>query len=166
MTGESPAHMIQIRPAVPADASLIVRFGQALAEFEKEPAENVHLDEQKVLEHAFGASPKFEVLIAEIDRSPVGMALFFQNFSTWTARPGIWVEELFVEGAWRGRGVGRELLAAVARLAEERGCGRVELAVLDWNPAADFYRTLGFQPLEQWRTFRLDEAGIELLSGK
>lgn len=146
---------IRVRPARNSDAATIVRFVKALAEFEKEPLENVRLDEEAVLDHAFGDKPRFEVLIAELDRSPVGMILFFENYSTWAALPGIWIEELFVEELFRGQGVGRALMDSVVQLAESRNCGRVELAVLDWNPAAEFYRSRGFEPLGDWTTFRL-----------
>lgn len=146
---------IRVRPAASSDAAIIVRFVNTLAKFEKEPLENVRLDEATVLEHAFGDKPRFEVLIAELDRSPVGMILFFENYSTWAARPGIWIEELFVEERFRGQRVGRALMNSVVQLAESRGCGRVELAVLDWNPAAEFYRSQGFEPLGNWTTFRL-----------
>lgn len=151
---DDSAASVRVRPAVSSDAKTIVHFVRELARFEKEPLENVHLDEETVLKHAFGERPRFEVLIAEAAGTPVGMVLFFENFSTWTARPGIWVEELFVEKQFRGQGTGSRLIKAVFELAKSRGCGRVELAVLDWNPAADFYSSQGFEQLNEWAIYR------------
>lgn len=152
--GEVPAD-VRIRPAIGSDAGTIVRFVKELAEFEKEPSENVLLDEATVLEHAFGDRPHFEVLIAEKDSYPVGMVLFFENYSTWAARPGTWIEELFVEENHRGNGIGVSLIQSVVQLAKHRGYGRVELAVLNWNPAVDFYRSQGFEKLSEWSIYRL-----------
>ena len=150
----------RIRAARPQDAGLIVGYVRSLAEFEKEPLENVLIDEEAVLAHAFGEHPKFEVIIAERHGTAAGMALFFKNYSTWTAKPGIWVEELFVEEQHRKHGVGNALMREIARIAASRGCGRVELAALRWNPATEFYRHLGFEALDGWQTYRLDAAGI------
>ncbi len=155
MEASDGAGHICVRPATPSDAATIARFSRELAIFEKEPLENVKLDEEAVLKHAFGEKPRFEVLIAEVGGDLVGMALFFENFSTWTASPGLWIEELFVEERFRGLGVGSALISKVVGLAEKRSFGRVELAVLDWNPAADFYRMQGFERLDEWSTFRL-----------
>ncbi len=148
--------LFSVRPAIPADTAIITSFVRQLAEFEREPLENVLLTEADVLEHGFGQNPRFEVMIAEHVGEPVGMALFFETYSTWAARPGIWIEELFVVEEFRGQGAGKLLVDAVVKLANERGCGRVELAVLDWNPARDFYARQGFFELESWRTYRLE----------
>ena len=165
MTADEPCEReISTRPATASDASLIVRYVRALAAFENEPLENVLLDEAAVLEHGFGDTKRFEVIIAERDSNPVGMVLFIENFSTWAARPGIWVEELFVEEEHRRLGVGHALMAAVAELATERGCGRVELAVLNWNPAKDYYSRLGFSKLDEWHISRLDSTGSKQLA--
>ncbi len=153
--GRDASENSRIRQATAADASTIVHFVRELAKFEREPLSSVKLDEQTVLEQAFGDTQRFEVLIAEAGGQPVGMALFFENYSTWAARPGIWIEELFVEEDFRGQGLGRQLVEAVVDIARSRGCGRVELAVLDWNPATDFYRHHGFEELDEWRTYRL-----------
>ncbi len=152
---------IIVREAAEADAELIVHFVRELAKFEKEPVETVRLTATEVLRDAFGLSPKFEVLIAEFKATPVGMALFFENYSTWTARPGLWIEELFVEEQYRRHGIGRRLLSEVARLARERSYGRVELSALKWNPAIAFYRRLGFEPMDDWQTYRVDSTGID-----
>lgn len=152
---EASSRRIEIRPAIPADAELIVHFVKELAKFENEPLENVKLTPEIVSKDGFGSESRFEVLIAEVSGKPVGMALFFSTYSTWTAKPGIWVEELFVEEEHRSTGVGRQLLSAVVELAKERDYGRVELAVLKWNPAVGFYEHMGFEPMREWQTYRL-----------
>src|SRR5208282_1436669 len=123
--------------------------------FEKEPVEHVRITEADVHRDAFGPSRRFEVLIAEIDRKPVGFALFFPNYSTWEGKPGLYIEDIFVEESARKSGIGRKLIAAVAKIAESRRCARIDLAVLDWNPARDFYHRLGFHHAEPWQIFRL-----------
>ena len=155
---------ITVRHAVPGDEALILHFVRQLAVFEKEPPETVKMDEDAVRRHAFGERPYFEVLIAEVDGKPAGMALFFHNFSTWEGRPGLYVEDIYVDEPLRGCGVGRALMRAVARLALERDCGRIELAALRWNPARGFYNRLGFKPLEEWESLRLDGQGIARLA--
>lgn len=155
---------LQIRFATPDDAGTIVRFVRGLADFEGEPAESVRLTEADVLRDGFGASPRFEVLIAERARRPVGFALFFPNYSTWEGKPGLYVEDLFVEESERGGGVGRALMAACARVALDRGWGRLELAVLDWNPAREFYARLGMRQSEAWLPYRLDPEAVAALA--
>lgn len=123
----SHAPGIRVRPATASDASLVVNYVRALAEFENEPPGNVRLDEAAVLRDAFSERSRFEVLIAEVNQRPAGMALFMENYSTWTARPGIRAEELFVEEQFRNQGVGRSLMAALSRIAIERNSGRIEL---------------------------------------
>ena len=154
--GEEPINTIVVRVAVESDAGTIARFVRELAEFEKEPLENVRMDEAAVLSHAFGEQRHFEVLIAENGDTPVGMALFFETYSTWAARPGIWIEELYVVEDRRGQGIGSRLLESVVDIARKRNYGRVELAALDWNPAIGFYEARGFQELSEWKTFRFD----------
>jgi GNAT superfamily N-acetyltransferase len=112
----------------------------------------------------FGADPAAEVLLAVEDGRAVGLALYFRNYSTFLGRPGIYLEDLFVEPAWRGRGLGKALLKAVARTAVQRGCGRFEWAVLDWNaPAIRFYESLGARPLRDWTVFRVTGEALEKL---
>lgn len=155
---------IRIRWAVENDAALIVRFVRQLAVYEKEPAENVRITEADVRRDGFGASPRFEALIAELDGEPAGFALFFPNYSTWEGRPGLYIEDIFVEERARKSGIGRALIAAIAKIARARGCVRVDLQVLDWNPAREFYRRLGLRHLETWQPFRLTGAQLATLA--
>lgn len=153
-----------IRPARREDVPEIARLIRGLAEYEKLSGA-VHLDEARLAESLFGPRPYAEVLVAEEGRRLVGYALFFHSFSTFLARPGIYLEDLFVEPAERGKGYGKGLFAAVARIALERGCARLEWAVLDWNaPAIGFYRTLGSEPLGDWTTYRMIGEPLRLLA--
>jgi ribosomal protein S18 acetylase RimI-like enzyme len=162
-----PDSTISIRAATEADVPLILRFIRALAEYEREPDAVVatHDDLQRWL---FGEKPAAEVVFAQVDDREAGFALFFPNFSTWLGRPGLYLEDLFVLPEYRRRGIGRELLAHLARIAIERGYGRVEWAVLDWNePAIGFYKRLGARAMDEWTTYRLDgEALLRLVSGE
>ena len=147
--------MIEIRIARPADAALVLQFIRELADYEK-LSDQVVATEAGITETLFGAHRAAEALIAELDGAPAGFAIFFPNYSTFLARPGIYLEDLFVKPAFRRQGVGRALFTRVARLAVERGCGRFEWSVLDWNaPAIAFYRSLGAVPLDDWTVFRL-----------
>ncbi|WP_293881952.1 GNAT family N-acetyltransferase [Sphingomonas sp.] len=151
---------VTIRPAGPSDLDAIIAFIRALADYEK-LADEVRLDRATLDRHLFGARPMAEVLIAEIDAQPVGFALFFHNFSTFEGRPGIYLEDLFVDPAARGAGAGRALLSRLAALAVERGCARLEWSVLDWNePAIRFYKSLGATPMDGWTINRV--AGFAL----
>ena len=144
-----------IRFATPSDTATIVGLIRALAEYER-LAHAVVLDPRRLHGHLFGPRPFAEVLLAEEGTDVVGFALFFPNFSTFLGKPGIYLEDIFVRPEHRGKGHGKALLAAVARLAVERDCGRMEWSVLDWNePAIEFYRAMGAAPLDEWRTFRL-----------
>jgi GNAT superfamily N-acetyltransferase len=154
----------RIRWATENDAALIVYFIRALAVFEKDQVEHVRITEADVRRDAFGKSRRFEVLIAEIDRKPVGFALFFPNYSTWEGKPGLYVEDIFVEESARKSGLGRKLIAAVAKVAQSRGCARIDLAVLDWNPARGFYDRLGFRHAEPWQIFRLGASNFPALA--
>src|SRR5205085_715118 len=131
---------------------------------EGEPAASVKLTEPDLLRDIFGMTPRAEVLIAERDDAPLGFALFFHNYSTWEGRSGLYIEDLFVEETARGSGVGRALMAAVARLACERGCARVELGVLDWNPAREFYHRLGMRHMAEWLPYRMDGEAVTKLA--
>jgi GNAT superfamily N-acetyltransferase len=156
-----------IRPATAADVPVIARLIRALAEYEK-LSHAVVLDEAALRDHLFGSQPYAEVLLAEDGGRTVGFALFFHNYSTFLAKPGIYLEDLFVEPESRGRGLGKALLQELARLAVERGCGRLEWAVLNWNePAIGFYRSLGAKPMDEWTVYRLtDEPLRALAAGK
>ena len=152
-----------IRWATESDAALIVHYIRELAIFEKEDVANVHITEADVCRDAFGTPRRFEVLIAEVDRKPVGFALFFPNYSTWEGKPGLYIEDIFVEESARKFGIGRKLIAAVAKIAQSRGCARIDLAVLHWNPARGFYHRLGFRHAEPWQIFRLAAADFAAL---
>jgi GNAT superfamily N-acetyltransferase len=143
-----------------------VRLVRELALYEREAAERVRLTEEDVVRDGFGERPRFKVLLVEIGDEPVGFALFFENYSTWEGRPGIYVEDLFLEERARGLGLGRELLAEIARIAETRGCLRIDLAVLDWNPTREFYDRLGFEKLPEWNAYRLTQPGIAKLANR
>lgn len=155
-----------IRPATPADVPTIARLIGALAEYERLSHEVV-LDERDLAAHLFGPRPYCECLIAEDAGTPVGFALFFHNYSTFLAKPGVHLEDLFVLPEYRGRGHGKGLFLAVARLAAERGCGRFEWAVLDWNePAIGFYKALGAISMSDWTVMRLTgDALTRLVAG-
>ncbi len=155
---------IRIREATPADVPLILDFIRRLAGYEKLAHECVATEEDLWVS-LFGSAPVAEVLIAEIDELPLGFALFFTSFSTFLAKPGIWLEDLFVLPEYRGRGAGKALLAHLAALVQERGWGRLEWAVLDWNePAIDFYRSLGAEPQEEWTTWRMTGESLRLMA--
>jgi GNAT superfamily N-acetyltransferase len=147
---------ITVRWATPADAGLIYGFIRGLAEYER------LLDlfvgtEEALREHLFGPRPYCEVIIAEDAAGPAGFALFFHNYSTFLMRPGIYLEDLFVLPERRGAGIGRALLGRLAEIAVERGCGRLEWSVLDWNePAIGFYKRLGARLMDDWTTCRLE----------
>jgi len=147
---------MSLRAATAADLDTIIELIHALAEYEREP-EAVQLDRETLRKHLFGPRPYAEVILAETDSGEsAGFALFFHNFSTWVGRPGIWLEDLFVRPAHRGRGYGKALLGELARLALERGCGRLEWSVLDWNePSIAFYRALGAVAMNEWTTYRV-----------
>jgi GNAT superfamily N-acetyltransferase len=150
-----------IRPATSSDVPTIARLIRALADYER-LSHAVVLDETKLGEHLFGPRPFAEVLLAEDAGHVLGFALFYHNFSTFLGQPGIYLEDLFVEPEHRGKGYGKELLLTLARLAVERGCGRLEWAVLNWNESAiQFYKKLGAEPMTEWTVYRL--AGDALL---
>jgi GNAT superfamily N-acetyltransferase len=154
-----------IRPAIPEDVPTLIQFIFELAEYER-LSQTANLDADRLREHLFGSLPCVEALIAEDDNQPIGFALFFTNYSTFQCLPGIYLEDIFVRPAFRGRGVGRALFLTVAKLAVERQCGRMEWAVLDWNESAiGFYQSLGARPLDDWTKYRLtDEALIQAAS--
>ena len=153
-----------IRPATAADTPTIAALIRALAEYER-LSHAVFLDEGQLRTHLFGPRPFAEVLLAEEAKEIVGFALFFHNFSTFLGQPGIYLEDLFVRPEYRGRGHGKALLSALARLAVERGCRRLDWAVLDWNePSLRFYRSLGAVPLEDWTLYRLSGDALQTMA--
>ena len=153
-----------IRPATVADVPIILELIRALATYERAPNE-VTATEENLVEVLFGERPAAEVLLAFENETAVGFAVFFHNFSTWLGRPGLYLEDLFVRPEDRGKGYGRALLIQLANIARDRGCGRMEWAVLDWNePAIEFYRKLGAKPMDDWTVFRLTRDGIAELA--
>jgi GNAT superfamily N-acetyltransferase len=155
----------EIRTTTEADIPVILQLIRDLAEYERAP-EAVVTSEAGLREVLFGAKRSAEVLLALEQTTPVGFAVFFHNFSTWLGRPGLYLEDLFIKPEKRGKGYGRALLERLAQIAKERGCGRMEWAVLDWNePAIQFYRKLGAKPMDEWTVFRLTEEGIAKLAG-
>jgi GNAT superfamily N-acetyltransferase len=154
----------QIRPATLDDVPTILSLIRDLAQYERAPNEVV-ATEEGLREVLFGERPAAEVVLALEGKMPVGFAVFFHNFSTWLGRAGLYLEDLFVRPDARGKGYGRALLVHLARIAQERGCGRMEWAVLDWNePAIQFYRKLGAAPNKEWTVFRLTSEGIAKLA--
>lgn len=146
---------ISIRAAVETDAALILDFIRRLAEYERLTHEVV-ATEERLRRDLFGPKPAAEVLIADVGGEPAGFALFFQNYSTFLAQPGIYLEDLFVLPEQRKLGIGRRLLGHIAALALDRGCGRFEWSVLDWNaPSIRFYESLGAKALREWHIYRL-----------
>ncbi|MGE5213427.1 MAG: N-acetyltransferase family protein [Nitrospirota bacterium] len=154
----------QIRRAQVDDVSVILELIRDLATYERAPEEAVATKDQLV-DVLFGERPVAEVLLALEGDSPVGFAVYFYNFSTWLGRPGLYLEDLFVKPEKRGKGYGRALLVELAKIARNRGCGRMEWAVLNWNePAIKFYRTLGAKPMNEWTVFRLTREEIAKLA--
>jgi GNAT superfamily N-acetyltransferase len=154
----------QIRPARVNDVPIILQLIRDLATYERAPDEVVATEEQ-LIDVFFGERPVAEVLLAFERESPVGFAVYFYSFSTWLARSGLYLEDLFVKPEKRGKGYGRALLVELAKIARERGCGRMEWAVLNWNESAiKFYRTLGAKPMNEWTVFRLTREEITKLA--
>jgi GNAT superfamily N-acetyltransferase len=156
----------EIRSAQVEDVPVILELIRDLATYERAPDE-VIATEELLVDVLFGGRPAAEVLLAFEGQSAIGFAVFFHNFSTWLGRPGLYLEDLFVKPEKRGKGYGRALLVELAKIARDRGCGRMEWAVLDWNePAIKFYRALGAKPLDEWTVFRLTRDGIERLAAE
>lgn len=157
---------VTLRPASRDDVPLILALIRELAEYEREP-DAVQTDEAMLATNLFGDAPGAEVVIADVDGQPAGFALFFHNFSTWLGRRGLYLEDLFVRPEYRGRGVGQVLMTYLAKLAVERGCGRFEWSVLDWNtPAIEFYRRLGAVGMDEWTVQRLHGTALLALAAQ
>jgi len=153
-----------IRAATVTDVPVILELIRALATYERAP-NDVTATEDGLTEVLFGEKPAAEVLLAFENKTAVGFAVFFYNFSTWLGRPGLYLEDLFVRPEDRGKGYGRALLIHLAKIARERGCGRMEWAVLDWNePAIQFYKKLSAKPMDEWTVFRLTRDEIANLA--
>lgn len=156
---------VSIRPATQTDIPLIAQFIRDLAEYEKLSHE-MRFDEAVLGDRLFGQRPYAEVIIGEIDGAAQGFALFFHNFSTFEGRPGIYLEDLFVRPEARGSGLGKALLAHLAKLAVERDCARLEWWVLDWNePSIGFYQSLGAKLMDEWTVMRVDGDALTKLAG-
>jgi GNAT superfamily N-acetyltransferase len=149
---------------VEQDVPLILSFIRELAEYERLSHEAV-MSVETLRESLFGARPYAEVLLGYADDEPVAFAVFFHNFSTFLGKPGLYLEDLFVKPEVRGNGYGRAMLVELAKIARERGCGRFEWAVLDWNePSIGFYKRLGAVPMDDWTIFRVSGDALERLA--
>ena len=156
--------MLHIRPATAADVELILQFIRDLAEYEREPQSAIATRED-IIRDGFRGTPKFRVLIAEWDRKPAGFAFYFFNYSTWLGKPGLFLEDLFVKPDLRGKGIGKALLAALAKIALAENCYGMKWEVLDWNqPAIDFYQVLGAKLRQEWITIRLTGESLAKLA--
>lgn len=156
--------MLSIRLGEDKDIPLIVQLIRELAEYEKEPQQAL-ATEQDIRRDGFSPNPRFRVVIAEWDGEPAGFALFFYNYSTWMGRAGLYLEDLFVRPAFRGRGIGKSLLGHLAKIAVDERCGRFEWQVLNWNtPAVEFYKELGARVMEEWSTMRLTGEALRKLA--
>lgn len=156
----------QIKSATESDVPIIFSFVKKLAHYERLSHEVV-ATEELLRENLFGKRRTAEVAIGYLDAKPVGFVLFFYNYSTFLGKPGLYIEDLFVDEEYRGRGYGRALLLHVARLAKERDCGRLEWSVLDWNQTAiDFYKKLGALPMSDWTVFRITGKSLDELVGR
>jgi GNAT superfamily N-acetyltransferase len=163
---ELPLGDLRIEPAVPADVPAILALIKALADYER-LAPAVVADEARLRDSLFGPRPAAEVVIARVAAQAVGFAVWFHNYSTFLGQHGLYLEDLFVVPEWRGRGVGRALLTHLARVAVDRGCGRMEWSVLDWNePARGFYERLGAAPMNEWTVYRLTGEALQRLASK
>jgi len=161
---QSAKQSLRIAPAEESQVPLILGFIRQLAEYEK-LLHKVEADEAKIRESLFGPRPCAEVVIAYWGEQPAGFAIFFQTYSTFWGRPGIYLEDLFVEPSFRGHGVGKALLVHLAKLTRERGGARLEWSVLDWNePAIQFYKGLGAEPLEEWTMYRVTGEKLDKLA--
>ena len=154
---------ITIRFATREDAGLVLRLIRELATYEKAPAAVV-ASEADLARHGFAPDREFEAILAFLDEEPAGLALFHPRFSTWLGRPAMYLEDLYVTGPARGRGVGRRLMTRLAAIAVERGWGRIDFQVLDWNPARGFYHRLGMQHLGEWLRYGADYEALRRLA--
>lgn len=146
---------MQIRPARKDEAAIILKLIKDLAEYEKAP-DQVEATETQILETIFAENPKVFCDLVEVDNQIVGMAIWFLNYSTWQGKHGIYLEDLFIEPDFRGRGYGKALLQHLAKICNERGYGRFQWWVLDWNsPAIEFYRALGAEAMSEWTVYRV-----------
>ena len=159
-----PVDSLKIRPATEADVPLLLEFIRAIAEYEK-LLDQVKATEETLRESLFGDRPAAEALIGEWGGEPAAFAVYFQNFSTFTGRPGLYLEDLFVKLEFRQRGIGKLMLKHLAGIAVERGCPRLEWVALDWNePAIEFYKGLSAKQMSDWRLFRMSGDSLKQLA--
>jgi len=159
-----PAPNSEIRIATEADVPTLLRFIRELADYEKLMHE-VTATEAQLRETLFGARPYAEALVASVDGTPAGFAVYFYSYSTFVAKPGIYLEDLYVTPAFRGKGLGKKLITRIAQIAVERGCGRYEWSVLDWNkPSIQFYEALGAEMHGDWRRMRVDGEKLAVMA--
>jgi GNAT superfamily N-acetyltransferase len=162
----SSSNALRIEPATERDIPLILEFVRGLAEYEKH-LDRVEATEERIRKTLFGAEPAAQVVFAYDNDTPVGYAVFFYTYSSFVALPGVYLEDLFVKPEARGKGVGRELLCYLARLAKEKGCSRIEWAVLNWNEQAiGFYKRLGAVPKDEWDVYRLSGNELDRLAAE
>jgi GNAT superfamily N-acetyltransferase len=154
---------ITIRFAAAADCGLLLRMIRELAAYERAP-DAVVASEEDLRHHGFGPNPQFEAILAFLDSEPAGAALFHTRFSTWLGRPGLYLEDLYVTEPARRHGVGRRLMARLAAIAIERGWGRIDFHVLEWNPARRFYERLGMAQVDDWLRYGADEGALRRLA--
>lgn len=155
---------MRIVEATAADVPVVLELIRGLADYEK-LSDQVTATEDLLRETLFGARPGADVLLAYVDQVCAGFALFFPNYSTFLAKPGIFLEDLYVKPEWRGKGIGKALLSRVASTAQARGCGRLEWEVLDWNePAIGFYKSLGAVPMDEWTKYRVTGEALTILA--
>ncbi|GAC1538483.1 MAG: GNAT family N-acetyltransferase [Myxococcales bacterium] len=159
--------MLTLRPAKPLDVPLLLELIRELAAYEREP-DAVVATEASLLRDGFGPAPRYRALVAEWDGTPAGFALWFFNYSTWLGKPGLYLEDLFVRPALRGKGIGKALLCELAAVAVREGCGRFQWQVLDWNePSIGFYESLGARAMTEWRTMRVEgEAALRAMAAR
>ncbi len=157
---------ICIRAATPEDTACILTFVTELAVYEKAEHE-VTASREDIYNSLFTDNPTAHALICIADNTPIGFAVYFYNYSTWLGKPGLYLEDLYVQPEHRGKGAGKALLHHLARIAVQNNCGRFEWSVLDWNePAIQFYRSLGAKPQDEWTTYRLDSKGMAALAAE
>jgi GNAT superfamily N-acetyltransferase len=157
--------MLTIRPAPPDDIPQILQFIRELAEYERAPAEAV-ATAADLLRYGWGPEPRFQCIIAEWNRQPAAFALYFYIYSTWSGRPGLYLEDLFVRPQFRGKGIGKALLVHLAQIALRENCSRFQWQVLDWNtPALEFYKSLGAEVMTEWLTMRVSGESLQRLAG-
>jgi GNAT superfamily N-acetyltransferase len=156
----------RLRPARPEDAAEIVAMVRELAEYEREPLSSVEATAEDFRRDCFGPNRRAEVLILEEGSALLGFALYYHNYSTWLGQAGLYLEDFYLRPAARGRGLGRMVIGGLAQIAQSRGCRRLELQVLDWNPARKFYERIGMEHRDDWCSYRIVEEGLTKLAAE